>query len=104
MGKIPKGLADKDMFRDYAEEETIESKFLQAEAAEDKRRRQHVQAAPKTNLSIAYLTPELVEKLGRELLALKMALYQEGITSYSMKVKREGHNIVLSPQENKKKG
>ena len=104
MGKIPKGLADKDMFRDYVEEETLESRFLQAEAAEDKRRKRQAQAEPKTNLSIAYLTPDLVKKLGRELLALKMALYQEGITSYSMKVKREGHNIVLSPQENKKRG
>ena len=50
MGKIPKGLADKDMFRDYVEEETLESRFLQAEAAEDKRRKRQAQAEPKTNL------------------------------------------------------
>ena len=104
MPKIPKNLADKDMFQGYVEEDTLESRFLQAEAAEDRKRRLHPQAAPKENLSLAYLTPDIVEKLGKELLALKMSLYQEGITSYTMKVKREGSRIVLSPVENKKKG
>ncbi len=102
MAKIPKNLADKDMFQGYQEEETLESAFLKAEAVEDRRRRQRNQSEPKVDLSIAYLTPDIVERLGKELLALKMELYREGITAFSMKIKREGKKIILEPVEKKK--
>ena len=32
-GKIPRGLTDKDMFRDYVEEESLEDVFVAAEKA-----------------------------------------------------------------------
>lgn len=39
MSKIPKNLTDKDMLKNWVEEETVEDKFLRAEKIEDKKRR-----------------------------------------------------------------
>ena len=39
MAKIPKGLSDKDMLQGYVEQVTMESQFMAAEEAEDKKRR-----------------------------------------------------------------
>ena len=36
MGKIPKGLSDKDMLDGYVEDVTMEAQFLAAEAAEER--------------------------------------------------------------------
>ena len=87
------------MLHDYTEEKTAESVFLDAEANEDKKRRRTVGVQPKENLQIAYLTPDIVERLGKLLLELKLDLYQQGITDYSMKVQRAGRDIVLSTVE-----
>ena len=38
MAKIPKGLSDKDMLQGYVEQVTMESQFMAAEEAEDKKR------------------------------------------------------------------
>ena len=38
-GKIPRGLTDKDMFRDYVEEETLEEKLVAAEKKAEKQRK-----------------------------------------------------------------
>ena len=53
MAKIPKNLSDKDMFQNYKEEETLESVFLSAEAADDRKRREA--RRPAEDLSIALL-------------------------------------------------
>ena len=102
MTKIPKDLADKDMFKDYKEDKTVESMFLASEEKVDR------QPGPKKRserekLQLAYLTPVLQEKLGKALLDLKMVLYKEGIVEYDIKVKRDGQKIVLLPIEHKKK-
>ncbi|MFA6850127.1 MAG: hypothetical protein WCS30_07210 [Selenomonadaceae bacterium] len=102
MTKIPKDLADKDMFKDYKEDKTVESMFLALEEKVDR------QPGPKKRserekLQLAYLTPVLQEKLGKALLDLKMVLYKEGIVEYDIKVKRDGQKIVLLPIEHKKK-
>mgnify|MGYP003595618309 CR=1 FL=1 len=99
MSKIPRNLSDKDMLHDYKEEQTLESVFLDAEAKEDKKRRRNASVQPKENLQLAYLTPDIVDRLGKLLLELKLDLYQQGITDYTMKVKRAGRDIVLSPEE-----
>ena len=101
--KIPRNLSDKDMFAGYVEEETIEDKLLKAAAAEDKKRREREAAEPKLNIALAGFTPELTEALGKELLKLKMELFRDGVKDYTIKLKREGQSIVLTPAENKGK-
>ena len=68
MAKIPKNLSDKDMLQDFQEEHSLESIFLEAEAKDDKKRRKKLAEQPKSDLQIAYLTPDIIEKLGKLLL------------------------------------
>ena len=96
MAKIPKNLSDKDMFQYYIVDESLESVFLSAEAAADRKRR--AARRPAEDLSIAYLTPDIIEKLGKLLLELKMDLYKDGIKDYKIRVKREKSRIVLEPE------
>ncbi len=97
--KIPRGLTDKDMFRDYVEEETLEARFVAAEKKEEKRRREKDEIEPPANLARAGLTSDIMDRLGRELLQLKMELFREGIKEYTMQIRREGQNIILTPVE-----
>lgn len=102
--KIPRGLSDKEMLAAFVEdEETLEQQFEQAE-----KNRQHRlsakqgQAASEAEEDIALaltgFTPELVKELGRALLQLKVDLSLTGVNKYSIKIKRDGQNIVLMPQ------
>ena len=102
MAKIPKNLSDKDMVQGYKEEATLESVVLASEEAEDKKRRQQAGRQTAKDLHIAYLTPDVIDKLGKLLLELKLDLYQEGIRDYHIRLHREGKDIVLSPVEAKK--
>ena len=103
MPKIPKNLSDKDMFQDYVEEETLEDKFIAAEKAADKKRREQAKVEPPAELARAGFTPELTDKLGRALLELRMALATEGIRDYSFKIRREGRSILLTAVDKGKK-
>jgi len=96
MAKIPKNLSDKDMVKGYIEEETLADQFQKAEAL-DKERRRREKEEVQPALSIAYLTPDIVARLGRELMALKLQLAQEGVPQFQMKIRRDGYNITLSP-------
>lgn len=96
MGKIPKGLSDRDMLQGYVEQVTMEDQFLAAEEAEDKRRRAKAfNLKQEKNISLTGFSDELVEELGRKLLELKMELFREGIKNYTFKVKREGRDITI---------
>jgi hypothetical protein len=99
MSKIPKDLSDKEMLKGWADEASVEDQFRRAEAAEKARRRRE---EPVTDLAIAYLTPDIVASLGRELLALKLQLATEGVPHFKMKIRRDGHDIILSPSISKK--
>ena len=104
MAKIPKGLSDKDMLQGYVEQVTLESQFLAAEEAEDKRRRARAGLSkPEKNMALTGVTDELVEELGRKLLELKMELFRDGIKSYTMKVKKDGQSIIIKPVETRQK-
>ena len=100
MAKIPKNLADKDMFHGYQEKETIESVFLQNDR--EPAVRKPVKPA-KENIQLSCLTPDLQEKIGKLLLELKLDLYKEGIVDYRIKVKKEGGKIILLPDTHSKK-
>ena len=57
MAKIPKGLSDKDMLQGYVEQVTLESQFLAAEEAEDKRRRARAGLSkPEKNIALTGFT------------------------------------------------
>ncbi len=106
MAKIPKNLSDKAMVVGFKEEKNFEHMFLAAEEEEP-----FVKPKPKpkgTNkekedLSTAFLTKELQEKIGKALLELKLELYKDGMIDYDIKVAREGKQIVLSAVPIKKK-
>lgn len=96
MSKIPRGLTDKDMIRNYVEEETVEQQLLNAAKKAEKLRRVAEAEAPPEPLAKAGFTPELTDKLGRELLALKLELSNAGVKSYNFKIKRDGDRITLT--------
>lgn len=98
-GKIPRGLTDKDMFRDYVEEESLEQKLVAAEKKEERRRKEKEEKEPPADLVRAGFTPDIVDRLGKELLQLKMELFREDIKKYTIQIKREGKKIVLTPVE-----
>lgn len=100
--KIPKGLTDKDMVKNYIEEETIEQQLLNAAKKAEKMRLIADEAeAPPAPLAKAGFTPELTDKLGRELLALKIELSNAGVKSYNFKIKRDGERITLTVVDKK---
>jgi len=96
--KIPRNLSDKDMVRDFVDEADIEEKIAQVEKSAKMRRTQAAKKEPPIDLAMAGLTPEITEKLGKELLKLKMELFREGVKDYAVKVKRDGMNIILTAE------
>ena len=102
MPKIPKNLTDKDMVKNYVEEQTIEDQLLKAAKKAEKLEEAAKLEAPPAHLARSGLTPEVgftpevIEKLGKALLSLKMELANSGVTGYNFKIKRDGENIVLS--------
>lgn len=99
MAKIPKNLPDQSMFKGFKEEETFETMaFAEDEPPAPKKAKQR----EKEDLTAAYLTKDLQEKLGKALLELKLDLYKEGVVDYDVKLKRDGARIVLYAAEKKK--
>ena len=101
MPKIPRGLTDKDMIKNYVEEETIEQQLLTAAKKAEKLRMVAEAEAPPAPLAKAGFTAELADKLGRELLALKIELSNAGVQSYNFKIKRDGERITLTVVDKK---
>lgn len=100
MAKIPKGLTDAQMTAGMEEELTFENGAYQ----DEKTKKKKVQSKKKDdNMLLEFITPALAEKLGRQLLELKLALYQEGIVDYRFRVERQGHAIVMTAVETKSK-
>lgn len=96
MKKPPRGLTDKDMIKNYVEEKSVEAQLLTAAKKAEKRRLADAADAPPEPLAKAGFTKDLTEKLGMELLALKMELEMSGVKDYSFKIKRDGEKIILT--------
>ena len=96
MSKIPKNLSDKDMFKDYVEDTSIEDRFRAAEKKAEKKKQESLEAP--ADFLRAGFTPQLTDELGRALLQLKMELFRAGVKSYTFKIKRDGESIVLTPK------
>lgn len=100
MAKIPRGLSDEQMTAGMDEDLTFENGGYQ----DEKTKKKKVQPKKKDdNMLLDFITPALAEKLGRQLLELKLALYQEGIVDYRFRVERQGHAIVMTAIETKPK-
>ena len=96
MKKIPRGLTDKDMIKNYVEEQSVEQQMLTAAKKAEKLRRIEEAEVPPEPLAKAGFTKELTEKLGMELLALKIELAASGVKNYNFKIKRDGEKIFIS--------
>ena len=96
MPKIPKNLTDKDMVKNYVEEQTIEDQLLKAAKKAEKLEAAAKLEAPPAPLARAGFTPELTDQLGKALMALKLELANAGVTGYNFKIKRDGETITLT--------
>lgn len=101
MKKIPRGLSDKDMIKNYVETKSVEQQMMTAAKKAEKLRRVEESEAPPEPLAKAGFTKELTEQLGMELLALKIELGAAGVKNYSFKVKRDGEKIMVSVVDKK---
>ncbi len=101
MKKPPRGLSDKDMLKNYVEEQSVEAQLLTAAKKAEKRRLVEESEAPPEPLAKGGFTKELTEKLGMELLALKIELATSGVKSYGFKVERFGEKITLTVTDKK---
>lgn len=99
--RIPRDLTDKDMVKDFVEEETIEAKFERAAKMQEERRKAETTIEPPANLAKAGFTPALLEELGTALTQLKMELALSGVKEYTFKIKKEGQNILLMTKPKK---
>lgn len=102
MPKIPKNLTDKDMVKNYVEEQTIEEQLLSAAKKAEKLELASKLEAPPAHLTRAGLTndvgftAEFAAQLSKNLMALKMELANEGVKSFNLKVKRDGEQLIIS--------
>ena len=99
MKKIPRGLSDKDMVKNYVEQESVEEKMLKA--AQQAERQIEEAEAPPEPLAKSGFTKELTERLGMELVAMKTELAMSGVKKYSYKIKRDGEKIILTVTDKK---
>jgi len=101
MKRPPRGLTDKDMIKNYVEEKSVEAQLLTAAKKAEKRRLADAVDAPPEPLAKAGFTKDLTEKLGMELLALKMELQMSGVKDYNFKIKRDGETVTLTVVDKK---
>lgn len=100
--KIPRNLSDKDMFKDWKEEPTIEETMLKA--AEPQKALARPQAR-RTNASeqregaySTYLSQDAIDTMEKLLLEIKLDLFRQGVSDYRINVRRDGNTILLEHQ------
>jgi len=96
VAKIPKGLSDKDMMRGHEAEETLAETLLRKEKEAEERARAKAEKEPPADLARAGLTSAQTEELGRALTELKLTLAQEHVTSYRLKIRRSGRQVIIT--------
>lgn len=94
MKKIPKNLDDKDMFKGYAEEESVADAFLRREEQEAAARAASRQEQ-EDGLAMAGLTPQLIEKLSKELLRLRFDQFAAGAKDFRWKIRRSKNAVEI---------
>ena len=96
VAKIPKNRSDKDMMQGFEEEETLSEVLLRKERQAEERARAQAAQEPPADLARAGLTSAQVDELGRALLELKLALAQEGLQQYRLKIQRKGRQVIIT--------
>ena len=98
MAKIKKNLSDSEMLKGYKETVTFENMF------EEETPKPKVKAPKEENdFFSSFFTKELKEKVGKQLLEIKLELYKQGITDFELKASREGTKVIIEAKEIKKK-
>ena len=98
MAKIPKNLSDKDMFKGWQEEPTIEETMLKAAEPKRPARPQAARvpkSEPRDGAYQTYLSPAAVDTMEKLLLEIKLDLFKQGVSDYRINVRREGNAILL---------
>ncbi len=97
--KIQKGLTDKDMFRGMEEEASFESQMMDAEEADRKEKlnaKLYVSPQKKQDAFFKEFISDTVEtQLGKMLYDIKMEYFRDGVSDYSIQVKKQGKHILI---------
>jgi len=96
VAKIPKGLSDTVMMQGHEDEETLAETLLRREKEAEERARLSAAEEPPADLARAGLSAAQTEELGRALMELKLTLAQEQVTSYKLKIKRSGRQVIIT--------
>ena len=96
MAKIPKDLSDKDMMQGFEEEETLAEVLLKKERQEEECARAQAAQEPPADLARAGLSSAQADELGRALMELKLALAQEGVQQYRLKIRRKDRQVIIT--------
>lgn len=99
--KIKKGLTDADMLKGFEEVASYEDEMIKAEE-EAKRPAPLAKSPAKDSFFKEFITDEMEEKIGKALVEIKMEYFKDG-DDFTVKVKRDGLNIVLVTAPKKKK-
>ena len=99
MKRIPKNRQDSEMFIGLKEQVSFEN-TMEEEASQEviKSLKNETKKSPYAE----FFSQELKEEIGKALLTLKLELYKDGISEYSLKVFCEKEQIVLRPVPNKR--
>ena len=100
MPKIPRNLSDKEMFKGWQEEPTLEETMLKA--AEPKKTPPRPQAGrspeKREGAYQTYLSQDAIDTMEKLLLEIKVDLYKQGFSDYHINVRRDGNTILLEHQ------
>ena len=96
MAKIPKNRSDKDMMQGFEEEETLDEVLLKKERQEAERARAEAERTPPADLARAGLSSAQADELGRALMELKLALAQEGVQHYKLRIRRKNRQVIIT--------
>ncbi len=106
MPKIPRNLSDKDMFKDWQEEPTIEEAMLKAAEPKQAMHPQIKSASERREDTYqTYLSQDAIDTMEKLLLEIKLDLFKQGVSDYRVNVRREGNTILLEhvPTDEKSK-
>ena len=96
MPKIPRNLSDKDMFKGWQEEPTVEETMMKASEPKQAKSRQEKRTNEKREGGYqTYLSQDVVDTMEKILLEIKLDLYKQGVSDYRVNVRREKNTILL---------
>ena len=97
MPKIPRNLSDKEMFKGWKEEPTLEETMLKAAEPKKAPTRPQAKREPgkREGAYSTYLSQDAIDTMEKLLLEIKLDLYKQGVSDYHINVRRDGNTILL---------